>query len=201
MPSPPTCDLPTYLSEKFPSFTLGGELFYRWPIGVRFELGLEKFRERARGLYEAVFAPEDSCVIISQNRPEDIHLPERYFQVFELPDAFDSKHRLDLQSLELTTEEDGERETSSLQWAQLPARSFQYGSILQAIANTDHAQTPSVSGRVYFLNPAKEIIVHMYDDRGLDVIAASKRTIVPIYRTFSDWVLEFDREQIAKSLL
>jgi|ERR1700733_2574416 hypothetical protein len=201
MPAIQTFDLATYLSERFPSLTLGGGLFYRWPIAVRFELGLEKFRERARDLYEAVFAPEDSCVIISQNRPEDIHLPERYFQVFNLPNTFDSKYPLEPRSLELTTEEDGERETTFLQWAQLPAPSFQYSSILEAIAKADHAQTPSVSGRVYFLNPAREIIMHMYDDRGLDVIAASKGTIMPIYLTFSDWVLESSREQVAKALL
>ncbi len=85
MPSPHGLDLATYLSERFPSLTLGGGLFYRWPIAVRFELGMEKFRERARDLYEAVFAPEDSCVIISQNRTEDIHLPERYFTCLTCP--------------------------------------------------------------------------------------------------------------------
>jgi hypothetical protein len=55
-------ELAKYLGEKFPSLTLGGGLFYRWPIGLRFELGFEAFRERATMLYEFVFAPEDSCV-------------------------------------------------------------------------------------------------------------------------------------------
>jgi hypothetical protein len=195
-------DLPAYLRERFPSLTLGGGLFYRWPVGIRFELGLANVAERAPRLYEAVFAPEDICVIISQDWPETISSPalQRYFRVFSLPGAFDSMRPVALQSLEVTTEDEGEQETFYLQWAQLPARSFQYSSVLEGIANADHAQTPSVSGRVYFLNPATAMIVHMYDDRGLDMIAATREALKPIYRTFNDWVLDYDREQIAKIL-
>jgi Domain of unknown function (DUF3885) len=120
--------------------------------------------------------------------------------VFSLPGAFDSRHPLGFQSLHITTEEEGEQETFSLQWARLPARSFQYGCVLEGIANADHSQTPSVSGRVYFLNPATAMIVHMYDDRGLDMIAASREPLISIYRTFNDWVLGSDRERIVKSL-
>src|SRR5580700_2487964 len=200
MSSPRSFDLAAYLSEKFPSLTLGGGLFYRWPVGIRFELGPDAFRERAPKLYEVVFAPEDSCVIVSQDWPEHTALHQRYFRVFSLPGAFDSRYPLGLQSLQMTAEEHGEQETFSLQWAQVPARSFQYGAVLEGIANADHAQTPSVSGRIYFLNPARAMIMHMYDDRGLDMIAASRESLIPIYRTFSDWVLDSDREQIAKVL-
>ena len=199
MSSPHQLDLAAYLSEKFPALTLGAGLLYRWPVGIRFELGLETFRERAPKLYEAVFAAEDVCVIISQDWPENVSLPARYFRVFSLPGAFDS-NPVNLQSLEVTTEEEGERETFTLQWGQLPARNFRYSSVLEGIANADHAQTPSVSGRVYFLNPATAIIVHMYDDRGLDIIAATRESLMPIYRTFNDWILDFDRERIAKAL-
>jgi hypothetical protein len=78
MSSPRPFDLAAYLSEKFPSLTIGGGLFYRWPVGIRFELGLDTFRERASRLYEVVFAPEDSCVIVSQDRPDHAALHQRY---------------------------------------------------------------------------------------------------------------------------
>ncbi len=194
-------DLAAHLSQRFPSLTLGGGLFYRWHLGIRFELGLETFRERASKLYEAVFAPEDICVIISQDWAENISPHARQqFRVFSLPGAFDSKHPIGLQSLEVTTENEGEQETFSLQWGQVPARSFHFGSVLESIANAEHAQTPSVSGRVYFLNPASAMIVHMYDDRGLDMIAANREALIPIYRNFNGWILDFDRERIAKAL-
>lgn len=171
-------------------------------MGIRFELGLDTFRERAPKLYEAVFAPEDVCVIISQDWPGDISplALQRYFRVFSIPGAFDSKHPVSIQSLEVRSADEGEQETVTLHWGQLPARSFEYGSVFEGIANADHSQSPSVSGRVYFLNPATAIIVHMYDDRGLDMIAATRESLVPIYQTFNDWVLDFDRERIANAL-
>jgi hypothetical protein len=97
--------------------------------------------------------------------------------------------------MEVPTEEAGEQETVTLQWRQMPARGFPYGSVLEGIANADHAQNPSVSGRVYFLNPATTMIVHMYDDRGLDILAATREALIPVYRTFNDWVLDPDREK------
>jgi hypothetical protein len=38
----------------------------------------------------------------------------------------------------------------------------------------------------------------MYDDRGLDIIAADKETLRPIYLTFNNWILEHDRKEIDK---
>ena len=189
-------DLATYLREKFPSLTLGEGLFYRWPIGLRFELGLEDFRERATKLYEFVFTQRDDCVIVSQDwRLEISHeARKRYSQVFSLPGTFDSNVRLGLQSWNVAAEQQREQGTFSLQWAQLAARSFRYDSILEGIANADQSKTPSVSGCVYFLNPATGIILNMYDDRGLDVIAARREALVPMYETFRRWVLDFDRQ-------
>jgi hypothetical protein len=196
----PPFALVAYLSEKFPLLTLGGGLLYRWPIGIRFELGPEFFRERAPRLYEAVFSPEDTCVIVAQDWPHDLPpaARQRYYRAFSLPGAFDSDRLLRLQSVEVNGED--EDQNFSLQWGQLPARGFCYTAVMEGIANSDHARTPSVSSRVYFLNPATGVIMHMYDDRGLDIIAARRETFVPLYRSFHEWVLEYDREKTSKLL-
>jgi hypothetical protein len=85
-------DLGAYLTETFPSLSLGGGLLHRWPLGVRFELGIERFRERAPKLYESVFSVQDTCVVVSQDWPVNQLSPSaasRYFPVFLLPGAFD----------------------------------------------------------------------------------------------------------------
>jgi hypothetical protein len=198
MPVTPPFALGAYLSDKFPLLTLGGGLFYRWPIGIRFELGLELCRERAPRLYEAVFSREDSCVIVAQDWPHDLPpaARQRCHRVFSLPGAFDSNHPLPLHSVEVNEED--ENQNFSLQWGQLPARSFRYSAVMEGVANSDHARTPSVPSRVYFLNPATGVIMHMYDDRGLDIIAARRETLVPLYRSFNEWALENDHGRIAK---
>jgi len=79
---------------------------------------------------------------------------------------------------------------SVLQWVELPARSFSYEAVFQGIANHDHARSPSVSSRVYFLNPSTDMLLHMYDDRGLDIIAATDEPLTRIRQEFPDWVLD-----------
>lgn len=183
-------DLCAYLSEKFPSLSLGGGLLYRWRFGVRFELGIKRFRERAPKLYESVFSASDTCVVVSQDWPRNKLSPtaaSRYFPLFLLPRAFDRVRLPAAQRFELTETADDD---SVLEWVQLPARSFSYKAIFQGIANHDHASTPSVSSRVYFLNHANDILLHMYDDRGLDVIAATSEHLMRIRREFPDWVLD-----------
>src|SRR5262249_16323944 len=126
---------------------------------------------------------------ISQDWPENALSPtaaSRYFPLFLLPGAFDRVPLPALQRLEHTDMEDDD---SILQWVQLPARSFSYQPVFQGIANHDHARSPSVSSRVYFLNQATDILLHMYDDRGLDIIAATSQPLTRMRREFADWVL------------
>jgi len=183
-------DLGAYLSEKFPSLSLGGGLLHRWHLAVRFELGIERFRERAPKLYESIFSAQDTCIVVSQDWPGNQLTPtaaSRYFQVFLLPGAFDSVRLPALQRLEHTDTED---DVSVLQWVQLPARALSYEAVFDGIANADHARTPSVSSRVYFLNPRSDVLLHMYDDRGLDIIAAREEPLIRISQQFRDWVLD-----------
>lgn len=41
-------------------------------------------------------------------------------------------------------------------------------------------------------------LYYVYDDRGADLIAASKETLRQIYQNFSQWILNYNREQIDK---
>jgi hypothetical protein len=38
--------------------------------------------------------------------------------------------------------------------------------------------------------------MHMYDDRGLDVIASGKESLRTIYHAFNPWILDYDRGRI-----
>jgi hypothetical protein len=186
----PLFDLAAYLGEKFPTLSLGGGLLHRWRFSVRFELGIEAFRERAPKLYESVFSHQDTCVLISQDWPEDRMSPAaagRYYPVLSLPGAFQGTEFGVPQQLEHTDSDAG---NSVLRWVQLPARSFSYAAVFEGIANADHARAPSVSSRVYFLNPTTDVLLHMYDDRGLDIIAATEQPVMGMRRQFKNWILD-----------
>jgi hypothetical protein len=97
-------DLEAYLRREFPSLALEGNLFHNWSLGLRFELGLETFRERAATLYESAFSLTDSCVVISQDWHEKMPgvAGFRYYPVFSLPQAFPLTDVTTLQGLDCT---------------------------------------------------------------------------------------------------
>lgn len=213
-------DLIAYLGEHFPGLELGAGLFHRWQLGIRFEIGRSAVPDRPIAIFEAIFSVQDACVLISQDWPM-IGLASsersRYFSLLsqaglsdpvfnptpeQLPNVFDPALELAPQHMEIRIE--GEQEPGldrfRLSWMELPARSFQYDKIFHAIANSDHGEAPSMSSRVYFLNRRTHSIFHMYDDRGADVVSASREPLLPLYTTFNDWVLEYDRSRIISAL-
>jgi hypothetical protein len=72
--------------------------------------------------------------------------------------------------------------------------------LLTAVANTDFLRQPRITQDkdIYFININKQLIFHMYDDRGLDIIAANIETLRPIYEKHNNWLLDYDREKIDK---
>ncbi len=49
---------------------------------------------------------------------------------------------------------------------------------------------------IHFVDLQKRMIVHVYDDRGMDVVAMDKETIEPFYTKFNDWLLDYDSEKM-----
>lgn len=55
------------------------------------------------------------------------------------------------------------------------------------------------SKEVYFINLDKQIIFHMYDDRGLDIIASKIEVLKSVYFKFNHLLLEVNRNEIDKN--
>jgi hypothetical protein len=86
----------------------------------------------------------------------------------------------------------------------LTTNRINYENILAAIENTDFPprqprldENGVFTGKeIYFININKKLIFQMYDDRGLDIIATNKDTLLPIYKKHNEWILDYDREKI-----
>ena len=196
-------ELPQFLSEHYPGLTLGAALFYRWPVGIRFDLhgqvgGVSEIMKRAVLLYEACFRKSDDCIVVSQDWHSDSKPVGRRLQslwqfgkneaiTFKAqPDAFET----------CADPDDNDAPEFTLSWVVQPAHSFQYKLVLEGIANSDFAFEPSVSSWVFFCNVDSGLVFHMYDDRGTDVIAPSPDTIRSLYTDFNGWILADDRKRI-----
>jgi hypothetical protein len=54
---------------------------------------------------------------------------------------------------------------------------------------------------IYLFDVENHVMLYLYDDRGLDIVAYDKNTLLPIYEKFNTWILDYDREQIDKIFL
>jgi len=48
------------------------------------------------------------------------------------------------------------------------------------------------------LEPSKSVMLHVYDDRGVDVIASDPAQLLGLHAEFEEWLLDYDRERITK---
>ena len=185
-------NLPAFMLSYFNRVDLGGNLFNQWPVGIRFEIGIEQV-SRAAKLYEFVFAKADDCILVSQDWTEDEEIVSLSTPLFATPGIFGIEPAK-CQSVDVSRFEES---LYRLTWARLSPLAFSASQMFQAIANREQSGMPKVSSGVYVIDPRSKVIMHMYDDRGLDIIAAELETLRPLFQHFGDWILENQRHRIA----
>lgn len=58
------------------------------------------------------------------------------------------------------------------------------------------AVTPKALVTSFFIDPARQVLVYVYDDRGMDVISLKRDTLLELYNKHQGWLLDYDRERI-----
>jgi Domain of unknown function (DUF3885) len=192
---------------------LGPGLFHSWPIALRFDLQSEsstsddayfvEVLRRAAIVFEAVFAPTDEVLVVMQ-RPRY----ERWFRrwrfrathlVLRLLKA--SKQEAAFQRLANRTRFASTRQLIRFT-VQRPARAIAHRTIIQAISHQDFPpRKPQLHDDMFFLNLRSKLILHMYDDRGLDLISPDVETLRPFHEALNHLLLDYDREQMAATFM
>ncbi|RAI84482.1 uncharacterized protein DUF3885 [Paenibacillus pabuli] len=207
-------DLKTYLAEHFPNLTLEPPLFYNWHTSMRFELGnplmfginkehyMERVYHRSLELFKALHDQEDEVLLITQayfadkskHKVKKLNLYRKYIKKKEPIRAL----RLEiLPDLDCEPDETPDpRNNMYRYWTKCRIEDLKYGQLIKAICNHDAGIKPMIYHRVYFINISKKTIFHIYDDRGCDVISASREALTDIYKEYNDWILDYDRERI-----
>lgn len=71
-------------------------------------------------------------------------------------------------------------------------------SLISEIIRTDFGGYDYLASNVYIADSRNYILYHLYDDRGLDLIARDKEKLEPYYKKFGKYILEYDKEKIDK---
>ncbi len=59
--------------------------------------------------------------------------------------------------------------------------------------------SPNPHCRVYLLNPNEGIVVHIYDDRGMDVISRHTSALAGLYERHNNFLLDYDMEAMRRT--
>jgi hypothetical protein len=193
-------------------------LFYNNPFGLRFEIGPaaigvwanrekrqlnEKYfnaaLERAQSIFNTAFTPSDDISIVYQIFADGRRKIKKKCYILRQINTESTKELSFSEHRELYSEnlnykcEFWHRATAS----GLTAKDANIKKILLALINTDFgSRHPSTGGECYFINHTKGLVLNLYDDRGMDIVALKKETLRPLYRTHNKWLLNYDREHI-----
>lgn len=200
------------LQEKFSNINLNKPLFYNNQFGLRFslqenELNVEDYFEncynRSIELFENLFSKDDEVLIVLNEYKWRNRRIRKYNFLF--------KQIKDLKLHELEYKKFKKNNYTNI-WNQVILKTnidkIKYKNIFKAIINIDFpSRVPrmdnckNISNKgIFFLNIENEIVFHMYDDRGIDIIANNIETLRPMYVKFKDWILSNDLPKIEKIL-
>lgn len=207
-------DFNHWLEQTFPQMKLEVPLFYNFALGLRFELGVpyrgiddptyfEQLEQRAVSLFEAVFAESEQVCVLTftyQTVLSDIkHIERNEVQVLENYLQPECLSQVTLHSERPDYDEDTAELMGYIQseyvWCTIG--DLDYAGILKAIGYTDFLEREaSLVERVFFIEPKQQIIFHMYDDRGLDIVGMQQESLQRLYHQYYDWLLPYDMEKM-----
>lgn len=158
---------------------------------------------RVTSVFEEVFAPDDFIylyikdyggsedIMFGNNTPEylDELLSKQHVEEVKLYDIEEDYDELTGQPIEMKNEY-----TVKLVYSRL--KFINYKEILKGIGNYEQGRSPSIGEPVYFISTEKDVVFHMYDDRGCDVFALRKETLAPAYYKYRKWILDYNRIEI-----
>ena len=202
-----------YIKNNLQGFSIRKPAYGQLEYSLRFQLGpdepspydhvteicnegyFEEVFNRATTIFEAVFEKEDNVIVIYQEFAWKKHRIRRYnyffkqFQEFSWGDIrFKKVHQV-------YGVDHADKWNRAI--FEIKAKHINYQNIIRGISNQDFwIRKPSVDGEVLLINTDKNIIYHMYDDRGLDVISSEKKAVQPIYEKYKNWILDYNREEI-----
>lgn len=172
-----------------------GELFDRYPFENE-----EYFNQafiRAVSIFEAVFSSNDAVTLLYQKYSDGRQKIRKGNLIFR--QVKDAKNKTAEHSAVKDVAYFGNKSACWRQvcWANLTIEDINYKNIFLSIINMDFGgRKPIIYGDWFFMNLTKGIILHLYDDRGMDVVGSSVEVLSDLYKSHNSWILDYDRARI-----
>ena len=190
--------------EGNPSPRIWHPLFYVYPWGLRFELGVydlddtaeyvQSAKDRGRRIWDTAFDHEDEVLVIFDTTP-DMALKQE-LKTCQL-------QRIRAQGICPIPGKDTADEEPTFFYRHLyraAAKDVPFDAILKRIVEeqTITGGTWRYESAVYFYNRTKKLLFHPYHDRGADLIGPDRETLRPYYTSLNDLLLDWNRGDMDK---
>ncbi|MBQ4829988.1 DUF3885 domain-containing protein [Alteromonas sp. MMG017] len=192
-------------------------LFYKSPYGLRFEIGppdVEIWQEdnktlnseyfslalkRAISIFRSSFQTSDEIEVVYQigsDGRKKIKKRSFIFSQFagiEKAKFVFSEHR-DIYEENIEFKRECMKRVT---FSNITAADIDVEQLLTAAINSDfRTRFPHFKGECYIINKSKQIVMNLYDDRGMDVVSTSKAYLQDLYKSHSHIILDYDKEKI-----
>ncbi|MGG4142586.1 DUF3885 domain-containing protein [Paenibacillus algorifonticola] len=200
-----------FLRRYFKGLPLKSPLFYNAPVGIRFEMGgevcvakarAEKVKSRAMALFNAVNHRDDLIYFVLFMDSWDEH-PVTLFEKEVYKTFNDYVSGIHISEVSKQEQEyrykdphDADDIMTVRYYARVKLQNLNISPLLEAIANRSAGLEPIIVGDIYIINETNKTIFHLYDDRGLDILAEEVETLRWIYEHYNDWILDYDRKKV-----
>lgn len=183
-------------------------LFYGFPVGLRFKLsdGGSPLDQALTALRKATVICDD---VFGEEKAVLVHL-----QTFAPASRFGLRKKLrelhiagiiipKMRDVWLEAEDQTNEMDASSYWVNcaFEVATAKLPNLLWCAVTADFGESlrPSPHCRIYLLNPTKGIVLHPYDDRGMDVISRQTSALAGLYERRHDLLLEYDLEAMRKA--
>lgn len=196
--------------------TLSQPLFYQSRVGLRMEISdpkantkdittLHNAFDRAFAIYEKLaknFTILRINLFYEMEDSEEIRNEDRAFDLGIICSATGLPLPMEERNSTTTIKDDKGRRTELFQvecYWDLSDVAFDHRALIMEIILTDfpeHNGNHQFESAVHFVDTVDHLILHLYDDRGMDILSSSEEYLYGIYRDFNTWILDHDRPRI-----
>lgn len=193
-----------YIDENF--HNLHNDIHIRYELGEPFKNGsderIAQVVTRVTTIFEDLFEPDDFIYLYIQDWDTVVDpmfgntTPNYIYQLLEkyvLEEKVMYKPDEDIDEMGKTIQINHEYMVRLL-YERLTA--IPYREILKGIAHYEQGREPSISQNVYFINIDKDIVFHMYDDRGCIIYSNSRDKLTHMYLKYNSWIVDYWRKYI-----
>lgn len=178
--------------------------FYNNNIGIRFEIGIGDTNDeayitnantRAITIFEDLFdvdVDDDILIIVNSFREND----ETNSISNNILDCLREDICLSYNILPNIYDEEDEDYKMVQFYIESKLRQLDYKELIKMICNSDFGIEPMIDDEIYVVNITKDLVYHLYDDRGLDIVSNDVDILKDIYHKRNSWILEYDRQRI-----